>query len=83
MPLGAGSILVLVLAFLLLAESPAFPQTVRHKLFPKPDVRQTTAQRQPTSSTRRSTNSGSARRDMIFRDLTANNGNCVNLPLDI
>ena len=80
-----GSILVLVLAFLLLAESPAFAQTVRYDLFPEPDVRQAqpTAQRQPTSSTRRSTNSGSARRDTIFRDRTANNGDRVKLPLDI
>jgi hypothetical protein len=44
---------------------------------------QPTAQRQPTSSTRRSTNSGSARRDTIFRDRTANNGDRVKLPLDI
>jgi hypothetical protein len=81
-----GGILILVLAFLLLAESPAFAQTVRYELFPEPAVRQApqpTAQRQPTSSTRRSTNSGSARRDTIFRDRTANNGDRVKLPLDI
>jgi hypothetical protein len=40
-----GSILVLVLAFLLLAESPAFSQTVRYELFPEPDVRQTATNR--------------------------------------
>jgi hypothetical protein len=40
-----GSILVLVLAFLLLAESPAFAQTVRYELFPEPDVRQAATNR--------------------------------------
>jgi hypothetical protein len=39
------SILVLVLAFLLLAESPAFAQTVRYELFPEPDVRQAATNR--------------------------------------
>jgi hypothetical protein len=39
------SILVLVLAFLLLAESPAFSQTVRFELFPEPDVRQAATNR--------------------------------------
>jgi hypothetical protein len=40
-----GSILVLVLAFLLLAESPALAQTVRYELFPEPDVRQAATNR--------------------------------------
>ena len=39
------SILVLVLAFLLLAETPAFAQTVRYELFPEPDVRQAATNR--------------------------------------
>ena len=44
---------------------------------------QPTGQRRPTSSTRRSTNSGSARHDTSFRDRTANNGDRVKFPLDI
>jgi hypothetical protein len=34
-----------ILAFLLLAESPAFAQTVRYELFPEPDVRQAATNR--------------------------------------
>jgi hypothetical protein len=36
---------ILVLAFLLLAESPAFAQTVGYELFPEPDVRQAATNR--------------------------------------
>ena len=40
-----GAFLFLSLAFLLLAESPAFAQTVRYELFPEPDVRQAATNR--------------------------------------
>lgn len=69
-PLGAGSILVLVLAFPCCSRN--------HRPFPKRSGMncflsrmcgrpQPTAQRQPTSSTRRSTNSGSARSGLSNR----------------
>lgn len=80
-----GSILVLVLASCCSRNHRPLPKRSGMNCFPsrmcgRP---QPTAQRQPTSSTRRSTNSGSARRDTIFRDRTANNGDRVKLPLDI
>jgi hypothetical protein len=81
--LGAGNILALTL--LLFAGSPAFAQTVRYELFPESDVRQAATNR--TASAYVVDKKGNqfwictARYD--FRDLTANNGDCVKLPLDI
>jgi hypothetical protein len=83
MQLGARNILTLIL--LLLAVSPAFAQTGRYELFPEPDVRQNATNR--TASAYVVDKRGnqfwicSARYD--FRDLTANNGDCVALPHDI
>jgi hypothetical protein len=79
---GARSILALIL---LLAGSPAFAQTSRYELFPEPDVRQTATN--PTASAYVVDKKNSqfwictARYD--FRDLTANNGDCLALPADI
>ncbi len=71
--------------FLLLAGSPAVAEPVRYELFPEPDVGQTATNR--TASAYVVDKKGNqfwictARYD--FRDLTANNGDCVKLPLDI
>src|SRR3982074_1014386 len=85
MRLGAGSILFLVLALLLLAESPAFSQTVRYELFPEPEVRQTATNRTASAYVIDKKNNQfwmcTARYN--YRDLTANNGHCVELPVDI
>jgi hypothetical protein len=80
---GARDILAFTL--LLLAGSPAVAEPVRYELFPEPDVRQTATNR--TASAYVVDKKGNqfwictARYD--FRDLTANNGDCVKLPLDI
>jgi hypothetical protein len=79
---GARSILALIL---LLAGSPAFAQTSRYELFPEPDVRQTATNRTASAYVVDKKNSQfwicTARYD--FRDLTANNGDCLALPADI
>jgi hypothetical protein len=85
MRLGAGSILFLVLALLLLAESPAFSQTVRYELFPEPDVRQTATNRTASAYVvdKKVNQFWICTTRYDFRDLTANNVDCVKLPLDI
>jgi hypothetical protein len=79
---GARSILALIL---LLAGSPAFPQTSRYELFPEPEVRQSATNRTASAYVVDKKNSQfwicTARYD--FRDLTANNGDCLTLPADI
>jgi hypothetical protein len=78
---GARSIIALIL----LAGSPAFAQTSRYELFPEPDVRQTATNRTASAYVVDKENSQfwicTARYD--FRDLTANNGDCLALPADI
>ena len=76
---------ILAFTLLLLAGSPAVAEPVRYELFPEPDVGQTATNR--TASAYVVDKKGNqfrictARYD--FRDLTANNGDCVKLPLDI
>jgi len=69
---GARSILALIL----LAGSPAFAQTSRYELFPEPEVRQSATNRTASAHV-----VDAARYD--FRDLTANNGDCLTLPADV
>src|ERR1700737_3640273 len=70
---------------LLLAGSPALAQTIRYELFPEPDVRQNATSRVASAYVVDKKNnqfwSCTARYD--YKDLTANNGDCVLLPLDI
>ena len=72
-------------AILLLAGSPAIAQPVRYELFPEPDVRQSATNRTASAYIVDKKENQfwicTARYD--FRDLTANNGDCVKLPLDI
>jgi hypothetical protein len=72
-------------AILLLAGSSAFAQPVRYELFPEPDVRQSATNRTASAYIVDKKENQfwicTARYD--FRDLTANNGDCVKLPLDI
>ncbi len=72
-------------AILLLAGSPAVAQPVRYELFPEPDVRQSATNRTASAYVVDKKENQfwicTARYD--FRDLTANNGDCVKLPLDI
>ena len=72
-------------AILLLAGSPAVAQPVRYELFPEPDVRQSATNRTASAYIVDKKENQfwicTARYD--FRDLTANNGDCVKLPLDI
>ena len=80
--LGAN---VLVLIVLLLAGSPALAQTVRYELFPEPEVWQSATNRTTSAYVVDKKNNQfwicTARYN--FRDLTANSGECVELPLDI
>jgi hypothetical protein len=80
---GARSILAFILV--LLAGSPGFAQTIRYELFPEPDVRQNATSRVASAYVVDKKNnqfwSCTARYD--YKDLTANNGDCVLLPLDI
>jgi hypothetical protein len=81
--LGAKKALALILP--LLAESPAFAQAGRYELFPEPDVRQNGTNRTASAYVVDKKNNQfwicTARYD--FRDLSANNGDCVPLPTDI
>jgi hypothetical protein len=76
---------ILAFALLLLAESPTFAQPVRYELFPEPDVRQTATNRTASAYVVDKKDNQfwicTARYDV--RDLTANSGDCVRLPLDI
>jgi hypothetical protein len=62
-----------------------FAQTARYELFPEPDVRQTATNRSASAYVVDKKNNQfwicTARYN--FRDLTANSGDCVELPLDI
>lgn len=81
--LGAGNILAF--ALLLLRGSETLAQPVRYELFPEPDVRQTATNRTASAYIVDKKDNQfwicTARYD--FRDLTAKNGDCVKLPLDI
>jgi hypothetical protein len=76
---------VLTPVLLLLAGSPALAQTARYELFPEPDVRQIATNRSASAYVVDKKNNQfwicTARYN--FGDLTANNGDCVELPLDI
>jgi hypothetical protein len=80
--LGVGNILAF--ALLLLRGSETLAQPVRYELFPEPDVRQTATNRTASAYIVDKKDNQfwicTARYD--FRDLTANNGDCVKL-LDI
>jgi hypothetical protein len=80
---GASDLLAFTL--LLLAGSPSLAGPARYELFPEPDVRQTATNRTASAYVvDKKVNQFwicTARYD--FRDLTANNGDCVKLPLDI
>ena len=76
---------ILAFVFLLLTGSPVFAQTARYELFPEPDVRQNATNRSASAYVVDKKNNQfwicTARYN--FRDLTANNGECVEVPLDI
>jgi hypothetical protein len=76
---------ILAFVFLLHTGSPVFAQTARYELFPEPDVRQTATNRSASAYVVDKKNNQfwicTARYN--FRDLTANSGDCVELPLDI
>lgn len=76
---------ILAFAFLLVTGSPALTQTARYELFPEPDVRQNATNRSASAYVVDKKNNQfwicTARYN--FRDLTANNGECVEVPLDI
>jgi hypothetical protein len=76
---------ILAFVFLLLTGSPVLAQTARYELFPEPDVRQTATNRSASAYVVDKKNNQlwicTARYN--FRDLTANSGDCVELPLDI
>jgi hypothetical protein len=71
--------------FLLLSGSPAFAQTVRYELFPEPDVRQSATNRVASAYVvdKKDNQFWTCTARYDFRDLTANSGDCVKLPLDI
>ncbi len=79
---GARSILVLIL---FLAGSPAFAQASRYELFPEPDVRQNATNRTASAYVvdKKSNQFWICTALYDFRDLSANNGDCVPLPTDI
>jgi hypothetical protein len=72
-------------ALAILAVSPAVAQAGRYELVPEPDVRQTTTSKVASAYVIDKKTSQfwicTARYD--FRDLTANNGDCIKLPTDI
>src|ERR1700736_4497350 len=70
---------------LLLAGSPAFAQTVRYELFPEPDVRRNATNRVASAYVvdKKDNQFWICTARYAFRDLTANNGDCVKLPVDI
>ena len=70
---------------LLLAGSPAFAQTVRYELFPEPEVRQTATNRTASAYVidKKNNQFWMCTVRYNYRDLTANNGDCVELPVDI
>ena len=70
---------------LLLAGSPAFAQTVRYELFPEPDVRRNATNRVASAYVvdKKDNQFWICTARYTFRDLTANNGDCVKLPVDI
>src|SRR6266850_5189380 len=76
---------VLTPVLLLLAGSPALAQTARYELFPEPGVRQIATNRSASAYVVDKKNNQfwicTARYN--FEDLTANNGDCVELPSDI
>jgi hypothetical protein len=76
---------ILAFVFSLVTGSPALAQTARYELFPEPDVRQNATNRSASAYVVDKKNNQfwicTARYN--FRDLTANSGDCVELPLDI
>jgi hypothetical protein len=76
---------ILAFAFLLVTGSPALAEPVRYELFPEPDVRQNATNRSASAYVVDKKNNQlwicTAR--YSYRDLTANSGDCVELPLDI
>jgi hypothetical protein len=79
---GARNILTLIL---LLAGSPALAQAGRYELFPEPDVRQNATNRTASAYVvdKKSNQFWICTARYDYRDLSANNGDCVPLPTDI
>ena len=79
---GARNILTLIL---LLAGPPALAQAGRYELFPEPDVRQNATNRTASAYVvdKKSNHFWICTARYDFRDLSANNGDCVPLPTDI
>jgi hypothetical protein len=79
---GARNILTLIL---LIAGSPALAQAGRYELFPEPDVRQNATNRTASAHVvdKKSNQFWICTARYGFRDLSANNGDCVPLPTDI
>jgi hypothetical protein len=76
---------IFTFVILLLAGSPAFAQTVRYELFPEPDVRRNATNRVASAYVvdKKDNQFWICTARYAFRDLTANNGDCVKLPVDI
>jgi hypothetical protein len=62
-----------------------YAQTVRYELFPEPDVRQNATNRIASAYVvdKKDNQFWICTARYAFRDLTANNGDCVRLPVDI
>ena len=73
------------IALAMLAGSPAVAQAGRYELFPEPDVRQTATNRTASAYVidKKANQFWICTARYNFQDLTANNGDCVQLPSDI
>ena len=80
---GARDILAFTL--LLLAGSPAVAEPVRYELFPEPDVRRNATNRVASAYVvdKKDNQFWICTARYAFRDLTANNGDCVKFLVDI
>src|SRR5258707_13637820 len=73
------------IALAIVAGSPAFAQGGRYELVPEPDVRQTSTNRVTSAYVidKKANQFWICTARYNFQDLTANNGDCVQLPSDI
>ena len=73
------------IALAIVAGSPAFAQGGRYELVPEPDVRQTSTNRVTSAYVidKKANEFWICTVRYNYRDLTANNGDCVKLPSDI
>jgi hypothetical protein len=87
-PVKEGSMRLgtICIALAILAGSPAIAQAGRFELFPEPEVRQPSANNRVASAyviDKKASRFWICTARCNFQDLTANNGDCVQLPSDI